>query len=127
LNHAQYVKRNTVYKIEDETVSIVDVHENNNLTPLDPWMGVIVSLADGQHTLDQLIQHMTGQYPNGGPDNLVATIESAIKRLKETKVVELTFQPATLPYYLSMPIDDQDPKMATEIMINDGFLRPPQE
>jgi hypothetical protein len=126
LEHTHYFKRNTVYRVEDETVSLVDVHDNNSVTPLDPWMGVVVSLADGQHTVEQLIQHMNSQYADGAPDNLVETIESVIKRLTDTDVVSLTPEPTTLPYYLSMPLDDQDPKIATEIMINDGFLRPPE-
>ena len=106
---------------------MVDVHDNNTLTPLDPWMGAVVSLADGQHTVGQLIQHMAIQYPNGAPDNLLETIESVFKRLTETEVVELTLRPSILPYYLRIPMDEQDPKKATEMMINDGFLRPPEE
>lgn len=126
MDHAQYFKRNTVYKVEDDTVSLVDVHENNTVTPLDPWMGTVVSLADGQHTVDQLIQYMAGQYPNGAPENLGDTIESVIKRLTETDVITLTPEPTALPYYLNQPMDDQNPKVATELMTNDGFLRPPE-
>ncbi|MCW8982534.1 MAG: hypothetical protein OQK13_00655, partial [Gammaproteobacteria bacterium] len=100
MDHAHYFKRNTVYKIEENEISIVDVHENNTITPLDPWMGTVVSLADGQHTIAQLIQYMASQYPNGAPDNLVETIESVITRLTETDVVELTLRPSILPYYL---------------------------
>ncbi len=127
MDHAHYFKRNTVYKVEEDAISVVDVHENNTITPLDPWMGTVVSLADGQHTVGQLIQHMASQYPNGAPDNLVETIESVFKRLTETEVVELTLRPSILPYYLRIPMDEQDPKKATEMMINDGFLRPPEE
>jgi hypothetical protein len=127
LDHAHYFKRNTVYKIEEDAISVVDVHENNTITPLDPWMGTVVSLADGQHTIAQLIQHMANQYPNGAPDNLVETIESVIKRLTDTDVVELTLRPSILPYYLRLPMDEQDPKKATEMMVNDGFLRRPDD
>jgi hypothetical protein len=127
LDHAHYFKRNTVYKVEGDIVSLVDVHDNNSVTPLDPWMGTVVSLADGQHTVGQLIQHLAGQYPNGAPENLAETIESVIKRLSETDVVTLTPEPTTLPYYLNMPMDDQNPKLATELMVNDGFLRPPEK
>ena len=125
MEHEHYIKRTTVYKVEEDTISLVDVHDNNTITPLDPWMGLVVSLADGQHTVSELIQHMTGQYPNGAPDNLTDTIESVIKRLADAGAVELSPQPTTLPYYLSMPIDEQDLKLATEVMINDGFLRKP--
>ena len=125
MDHAQYFKRNTVYKVEDDTVSLVDVHENNTVTPLDPWMGTVVSLADGQHTVAQLIQYMAGQYPNGAPENLGDTIESVIKRLSETDVITLTPEPTALPYYLNQPMEDQNAKVATKLRANDGFLRPP--
>lgn len=125
MDHAHYFKRNAVYKVEKDEISVVDVHENNTITPLDPWMGAVVSLADGQHTIAQLIQHMAAQYPNGAPENLVKTLESVIDRLTETDVVELTLRPSILPYYLRLPMDEQDPKQATEMMINDGFLRNP--
>lgn len=124
MDHSHYFTRTTVYRVEKEAVSVVDVHDNNTITPLDPWMGAVIALADGQHTVAQLIQHMTGQYPGGAPDNLVDTIESVIKRLTDSGVLKLTLIPETLPYYLSMPLDAQDPKIATELMINDGFLRP---
>ena len=106
---------------------MVDVHENNTITPLDPWMGAVLSLADGQHTIAQLIQHMAAQYPNGAPENLTKTLESVIDRLTETDVIELTLRPSILPYYLRIPMNEQDPKKATEMMINDGFLRSPAE
>ena len=122
MEHVHYFKRNTVYKVEGESISVVNVQENNALTPLDPWMAMVVSLADGQHTIDQLIQHMTGLYPDGAPDNLVETIESVVSRLTESEVIELTARPSLLPYYLRIPIDEQDPKQATEMMINDGFI-----
>jgi hypothetical protein len=125
LDHSHYFTRTTVYKVEGDTVSVVDVHDNNTITPLDPWMGNVIALADGQHTVTQLIQHMAGQYPNGAPENLTDTIESVIKRLTDSGVLKLTLIPEALPYYLSMPLDVQDPKVATEMMINDGFLRPP--
>lgn len=127
MDHAHYFKRNTVYKVEGDTIAVVDVHDNNTITPLEPWMGIVLSLADGQHTLGQLIQHMAGQYPNGAPDNLADTIESVIQRLVDAGVIEITPQASTLPYYLSKPIDEQDPKLATELMVNDGFLRPPEK
>ncbi|MDH3354554.1 MAG: hypothetical protein OEL79_05000 [Chromatiales bacterium] len=127
MDHAHYFKRNAVYKVEENEISVVDVHENNTITPLDPWMGAVVSLADGQHTIAQLIQHMTAQYPNGAPENLLKTLESVIERLTETDVIELTLRPSILPYYLRLPMDEQDPKEATQLMINDGFLKPPEE
>jgi len=127
LKHAYYFKRKTVYKLEGEIVSIVDVKESNTLTQLDPWMARVVLFADGQHTISQLIQLMTGLYPEGAPDNLIETIESVITRLADSDVIELTIRSSLLPYYLRLPIDEQDPKKATEIMINDGFIQPAKQ
>ena len=122
MEHAYYFKRNTVYKVDGDEISIVDVKSSNTLTTLDPWMSRIVLLADGQHTLDQLIQYMTAQYPDGAPSNLVETIDSVVTRLTESEVIELTMRPSLLPYYLRLPIDEQDPKEATAMMIKDGFI-----
>ncbi len=122
MEHTYYFKRNTVYKVNGDEISVVDVKDNNSLTTLDPWMARIVSLADGQHTIDQLIEHMTAQYPDGAPSNLIETIESVITRLTENEVIELTMRPSLLPYYLRLPIDEQDPKEATAMMIKDGFI-----
>ncbi len=122
MERSYYFKRNTVYKVDEDDIAVVDVTQNNALTPLDPWMATIVLLADGQHTIDQLIQHMTSQYPEGAPENLIETIESVITRLTESDVIELTMRPTLLPYYLRIAMDEQDPKKATEMMITDGFI-----
>ncbi len=123
MEHTYYFKRNTVYKVDGDDIAVVDVKQNNALTPLDPWMATIVLLADGQHTIDQLIQHMTSQYLEGAPENLIETIESVVTRLTESDVIELTMRPTLLPYYLRIPMDEQDPKKATEMMIADGFIK----
>jgi hypothetical protein len=125
LNHSHYFSRTTVYRVAGDTVSLIDVHDNNAVTPLDPWMGAVIALADGQHTVAQLMQHMAGQYPNGAPANLAETIGSVIQRLSDSGALKLTPEAVTLPYYLAMPLDAQEPKLATELMVNDGFLRPP--
>ena len=80
MEHAHYFKRNMVYKVEGENVSIVNVKENNTVTTLDPWMARVVLLADGQHTIEQLLQHLTGQYPDGAPENLTETVESVLNQ-----------------------------------------------
>lgn len=122
MEHAHYFKRNTVYKVEGENISIVNVQEDNTVTTVDPWMARVILLADGQHTIAQLIQHMISQYPDGAPENLVETIESVITRLTDSDVIELTSRPSLLPYYFRLPIDEQDPKKATEMMIADRFI-----
>ncbi len=122
LEHSYFFKRNTVYRVDGDDIAIVDVKQNNALTPLDSWMATIVLLADGQHTINQLIQHLTSQYSEGAPENLIETVESVITRLTESDVIELTMRPTLLPYYLRIAMDEQDPKKATQMMIKDGFI-----
>ncbi len=44
-----------------------------------------------------------------------------IERLSEAKLVALSAEPAALPYYLSLPVDDQDPERANRLMAEDGY------
>lgn len=127
LDHTHYFARTTVHRIGGEGVALVDVHDHNAITPLDPWMGAVIALADGQHTIAQLLHHMAGHYPHGAPATLGATIESVLQRLGESGALRVTPAPVTLPYYLALPLDAQEPKLATELMLNDGFLQPPAD
>ena len=43
------------------------------------------------------------------------------KRLLESKTIILSEESVALPYYLSLPADDQDPERANRLMAQDGF------
>jgi hypothetical protein len=48
---------------------------------------------------------------------------SGANRLAHAGFVELVSAPAPLPFYLSEPVSQQDPKKAKAAMLKDGFLR----
>ncbi|MFC1602283.1 hypothetical protein ACFL3U_01815 [Pseudomonadota bacterium] len=120
----QYFFRAVIYAIQKDKVLLVDMKNPKASTPLDPWLGRVVGLADGQHTVQELIDFLASQYPGGAPENLADTVESVIKRLKETHVIHLSDEPVELPYYLATPANEQDPEKAKELIEKDGFIAP---
>ena len=52
---------------------------------------------------------------------MTQTIDSVIERLHESKTIAFSDVPIELPYYLSLPTDEQDPELANRLMAEDGF------
>ena len=124
MDKSQYFYRISVFSMQEDKVSLLDANDLSAKTqPLEPWLGVVVSLADGQHTIQQLIEHLAGQYEGAPPRELERTIESVIERLTETDVIKLADQAVILPYYLSLPAEKLDMEMARRLMIDDGYFQ----
>lgn len=119
----QYFYRIALYTRKSGNVELVNAHENNRVFPLDEWLGTIVNLADGQHTVQDFINFITRQYPKGPPDNLAEEIENMMTHLVEIQAIRLFTQPVELPYYLSLPVEEQDAGKARELMVKDGYLQ----
>ncbi len=118
----KYFFRAVIYAIQKNKVLLVDAKNPKESTALDEWLGRVVALADGQHTIQELIDYLASQYPGGAPENLAGTVESVIKRLKETHVIHLSDEPVDLPYYLALPANEQDVEKAKELIEKDGFI-----
>jgi len=110
--------------MKGDKVSLVDLY-NPNAEPrvYEPWLGLVVALADGQHTIQELINYASQHYANGPPDGLDSTIESAVERLSETGTVRLSDEPIELPYYLTLPAERLDVPRALNLMAEDGYSR----
>ncbi|KZY75109.1 hypothetical protein A3740_15940, partial [Oleiphilus sp. HI0068] len=120
MDNSQFFYRIAPFSSKEGRVALVDILNIDNTTPLDDWLGLVVSLADGFHTLQQLIDHLSAQYSTP-PDNLEKTIYSVVERLVESKVIELSQRVTTLPYYLSGPVDELDMERARrELALQDG-------
>ncbi len=124
MDKSQYFYRIAFFSMQEDKVSLLDANDLSAKTPpLDPWLGVVVSLADGQHTIQQLIEHMAGQYGGAPPQELERTIESVIERLTETEVIKLAEQAVILPPYLLLPAEKLDMEKARQLMIDDGYFQ----
>jgi len=120
MNNEQYFYRTAIFTRRDNQIALADIHQPDQVTPLDDWMGTVVSLADGHHSIEQLIDYMGSQYTEP-PANLQQTLHSVIERLVEGKLIGLSGSAVTLPYYLAEPIEDLDLKVARTQIEEDGF------
>lgn len=116
-----YFSRTAVYAENGGEPAIVDVNNPQNTTPLGAWFGVIIQLADGEHTLDELHQCIAQRYQGNPPPNLNETLTSLVERLLEGKLLALSETPIKLPYYLSQAIEYLDIEKAKKAMKDDGL------
>jgi hypothetical protein len=106
---SHYFYRNVIFSKQGKTISLIDIyHPKSERKELDSWFGMILQLADGQHTVEQMIQFMGGQYNGIPPKNLRNTLVSVVDRMVKAKLIMLTEEPTDLPYYLSMPYEMLD-------------------
>jgi hypothetical protein len=124
MNRSQYISRCVVFSKKGDKVSLIDLY-NPDLEPLvyESWLGLVVALADGQHTIQELISYTSQHYANGPPGGLDSTIESAVKRLSETGIVRLSYEPIELPYYLTLPAERLDVPRALHLMAENGYTQ----
>lgn len=120
LNNSQYFYRTSVFTRRNNQIALADVYEPKNSTPLDEWLGIVISLADGSHTIQEMIDYMVKQYQAPPPD-LEKTLHSVIERLQEGKLLKLNDSPVTLPYYLAEPIENLDLEKARTKIEQDGY------
>ena len=90
-------------------MSLVDIFDpKKEALDFEPWLGIIVSLADGKHTIQELVDYLVSHYQGTPPSNLADTLESAINRLIETEMIKLSEGAIELPYYLAVPANVMD-------------------
>jgi hypothetical protein len=120
MNNEQYFYRTAIFTRWDNQIALVDINQPDRVTPLDDWLGTVVSLADGHHRIQQLIDYVGSQYTES-PANLQQTLHSVIERLLEGNLIGLSDSAVTLPYYLAEPIENLDLKVARTQIEEDGF------
>ncbi len=122
MDKSHYFYRIAVYTHHEGDVGLVNVHDSNRLYPLDEWLGTIINLADGQHTMGDFIAFISQQYPAGPPENFDEQVEQMFQHLIDIQALRMAAEPVELPYYLSIPAEDQDIEKAKTLMIEDGFI-----
>ena len=120
MDNNQYFYRTVVFTRANNQVALADINNPKSVSPLEDWMGVVVSLADGKHTVQELIDYMSNQYESA-PENLKETLHSVLERLIEGGIVLLSKEKIELPYYLASPIENYDIEKAKQEMQKDGY------
>ena len=109
MDKSQYFYRNVIFSKKGKMISLVDIDNPENARePLDPWLAMVLQLADGQHTIEQLQEFMASHYNGMPPHNLKETLHSVVERLVKLQFIVLTEKTTELPYYLSMPYEMLD-------------------
>lgn len=120
MDKSQYFYRTVIFTRKAGIVALADINNPQETTKLEEWFGIVISLADGQHTLGQLIDFMRQQYTQV-PERLDDTLDSVIDRLLESKMLKLSEKPVKLPYYLASPIEQLDIEKAKKLIVADGY------
>lgn len=123
MDNTQFFYRTAIFTRKDNQVALADIHQPETTSPLDEWMGIVVSLADGKHTIQELLDYMGSRYQQV-PANLVETLHSVIERLHDGKIVQLSENAVDLPYYLASPIEELDIEKAIDLIREDGYSQP---
>lgn len=63
MDKSHYFYRCALLQREGEKVSLIDPFDQSIATELDPWFAMLVSLADGKHSLQELIHFIAERYP----------------------------------------------------------------
>ncbi len=115
MDNTQYFYRRVIFTRQNNQVALVDIDNPEQISPLEDWMGIVVSLADGKHSIAQLVSYLGNQYPSA-PANLEATIFSVIERLIDGDMIALSQDKVDLPYYLAAPIEALDIDRAKQLI-----------
>jgi len=120
LDKSQYFYRTVVFTRKAGIVALADINNPQETTELEEWFGIVISLADGKHTLQELTDFMRQQYQQI-PESLDDTLESVIERLIEGNMIKLSEKAVELPYYLGAPIEQLDIEKAQQLIKDDGY------
>ncbi len=120
MDTAKYFYRNVIFSKSENQISLIDIYNpDNEKQELEPWFGIVLQLADGQHTIEELFNLLSNKYKGTPPANLKETIHSVVERLAEANFIVLTEEKTELPYYLSMSYEYLDIEKAKKLLIDD--------
>ncbi len=120
MDTSKYFYRNVIFSKKENQISLIDINNpDNERQTLEPWFGVVLQLADGQHTIDELYSLLSNKYKEASPANLKETIHSVIERLAKSNLIMLTDKVTELPYYLSRPYEYLDIEKAKKLLKED--------
>jgi hypothetical protein len=120
MDTSKYFYRNVIFSKKLNQISLIDIYNpETKKQVLEPWFGVVLQLADGQHTIDELFSLLSSKYKDTPPTNLEKTIHSIIERLAKSNFIILTDKATELPYYLSRPYEYLDTEKAKKLLKKD--------
>jgi hypothetical protein len=120
----KYFIRNTTYRMLDKRVVLIE-RDRPGIVTMDDWPQLIFLSADGEHSVAEFIASLGKQYPKGMPPELPNQTRRLVRELAAAGYISLISKKKKLPYYLSMPMEQQDIERSKALMEADGFIRKP--
>ncbi len=117
----KYFSRTRRFDIRDNSVVLMEA-EGNKYTSLDTWTEIVIASADGQKTVQELIDLVRTEFPKQPPQEFEQALLRLIDQLLLMNYLELSNRPSSLPYYLDRPVSQQNAAKATAAMRADGFI-----
>jgi Coenzyme PQQ synthesis protein D (PqqD) len=118
----KYLIRCAQFDMIKQQLVVTDPNSPRVIT-MDPWHQIVFLAADGQVTVSKLISELSNGYKDGPPPDLQNTVQSVVEELVSEGIINLSKSPTDLPYYLSLPVSQQDLEKARQLMIDDGFIK----
>lgn len=119
---ALYFIRNTRYVMMKERLVLVE-RDRAGMVTVDEWPQLVYLSADGEHTVGEFISVLGKQYASGMPQGFEAQTRQVIRDLASRGYIALLPTKKQLPYYLSMPVEQQDKEKAKTLTEADGFIK----
>lgn len=119
---AQYFIRNTRYTVLKERLVLIE-RERAGMVTVDEWPQLVYMSADGQHTVGEFIAALGKHYSTGMPRGFDGQTRRVVHDMVSLGYIALIQAKKSLPYYLSMPIEQQDKERAKVLMEADGFIK----
>jgi hypothetical protein len=120
MEDSKYFFRNVTFSKSAGKVYLIDIfNPDDDREELEGWFGLVLIMADGQHTVAELFDLLSSKYKGETPHNLRETIDDVVLRMSDHKLIVLTDIKTELPYYLSLPYEQLDLVKAKELMAED--------
>ncbi len=118
----RYFARCLRYDLLNGSILVMDNRSPRVIT-LDPSLVLIFGAADGQRTAQQFISELEGAFPGTAPPSVARQTYQLMTKMEEQGLIRFADQKTQLPYYLSIPISQQDKAKAVAEMKRDGFIK----
>ncbi len=123
MNPNHYFSRCAGWTTLKNCIVVSDPNRPRMIT-MDRWGEVVFMAADGHHTIEQFVEYMGKQYPQGEPAGLREQIYGMIDALVSDGIVAVHDLPKTLPLYYAVDRFSIPKETVRDLMEADGLIKP---
>jgi hypothetical protein len=115
----------TWHKMDDTQITVHDSFSPRapRVITMDAWPQLVFLAADGQHTVGQLIAHLSREYESGPPAELEDQVVAVVQNLVDEGIVRVSASPVSLPPYFAEDHFAATPEERARQMRADGLIK----